>query len=72
MFSDPLRYGGMNIRKPVQTAEKKFETSMFITENLTQIIKSQENDLSNYNEEEALERVKAAKAKKKRRNQATV
>ena len=64
IFSLPVRYGGMNIRNPVQTAEKEFEASMFITENLTQIIKSQENDLSNYNEEEALERVKAAKAKK--------
>ena len=54
----------MNIRNPVQTAEKEFEASVFITENLTQIIKSQENDLLNYNEKEALERVKAAKAKK--------
>ena len=54
----------MNIRNPVETADKEFEASVFITENLTNIIKNQEADLSNYDEEDAVQRVKDAKAKK--------
>ena len=54
----------MNIRNPVETADKEFEASVYITENLTTIIINQETDFSNYDEEDAMKRIKDAKAKK--------
>ena len=54
----------MNIRNPVETADEEFKASVFITENLAQIIKNQENDYTNYDEEEAKGRTKTAKIMK--------
>ena len=38
IFSLPIRYGGMNIKNPVETADQEFKASKFITENLAAII----------------------------------
>ena len=54
----------MNLKNPVETADNEFKASVFITENLANIIRNQETDLSNYDEEEAQNRVKAAKTMK--------
>ena len=64
MFSLPVRYGGMNIRNPVETADKEFQASVFITEDLTNMIRNQETDFSNYDNEVAIKKVKDAKLKK--------
>ena len=48
VFSLPVRFGGMNIKNPVETADQEFKASEHITENLTQIIRNQERDFNNY------------------------
>ena len=64
IFSLPVQFGGMNIRNPVETSDQEFETSVFITEKLSQIIKRQETDFASYDEEEAQGRTKIAKVQK--------
>ena len=64
IFSLPVRFGGMNLKNPVETSDQEFKASQYITENLTQIIKNQENNFENYDEEDAKARVKAAKVMK--------
>ena len=64
IFSMPVRYGGMNILNPIERADQEFRASVFITEDLTNIIKNQESDLSNYNEEEVMKKTKQAKLQK--------
>ena len=64
IFSLPVRYGGMNILNPIERSDQEFRASVFITEDLTNIIKNQESDLSNYNEEEVMKKTKQAKLQK--------
>ena len=45
----------------------EYESSRYITENLAQVIKNQETDLSNYNESESLDRIKKVKQEKEKR-----
>ena len=51
----------MNIKNPVETADQEFKASKFVTENLAEIIRNQELNYDNYDEEAALKRVKDAK-----------
>ena len=67
IFTLPVRMGGMNILNPVETADAEYESSRYITENLAQVIKNQETDLSNYNESESLDRIKKVKQEKEKR-----
>ena len=60
----PVRYGGMGISNPAETADEEFKASAFITEGLTKIIKDQDMDFSNYNNEDASNRIKIAKSTK--------
>ena len=65
IFSLPVRLGGMNLKNPVETSDEEFKASRYITENLAQITYvRQENNFENYDEEDALARVKAAKVMK--------
>ena len=64
IFSLPVRYGGMNILNPMERADQEFRASVYITEDLSGIIKNQENNLDNYNEEEVIKKTKQAKLQK--------
>ena len=48
IFALPVRYGGLGILNPVETAEREFQNSCTITQNLTAIIENQETDLRHY------------------------
>ena len=50
MLALPVRFGGIGIQNPVETAEREYETSVKITENLATLIYHQEQDLGRYNE----------------------
>ena len=45
----PVRYGGLGIANPVQTADREYETSRKVTESLTDLIKQQDITLKRYN-----------------------
>ena len=64
IFSLPVRYGGMNILNPIEKTDQEFRASVYITEDLSNIIKNQEISLVNYNEEEVLKKTKQAKSQK--------
>ena len=64
VFALPVRLGGMNIANPVETADSEFRASLYITEDLAQVIKNQDTDFTNYNEEEAFRKIKAIKQEK--------
>ena len=48
MLALPVRYGGLGIANPVKTADREYETSRKVTENLTELIKQQEISLESY------------------------
>ena len=48
IFSLPVRLGGLGIQNPTETADIEFKNSYTITRNLTSLIESQEQDLTNY------------------------
>ena len=54
----------MNILNPMERADQEFRASVYITEDLSGIIKNQENNLDNYNEEEVIKKTKQAKLQK--------
>ena len=56
--------GGMNILNPVQTADDQFQSSMYITQSLAEVIRNQDTDLSNYDEKDTIDRTKAIKLQK--------
>ena len=66
ILSLPVRYGGLGILNPVETADQEFNASTFITKRLTKIIKDQESSLSNFDRKEAEDRVKAQKVEKEK------
>ena len=47
----PVRFGGIGLMSPVETADIEFETSVRITNNLTNIIVNQERTLENLDED---------------------
>ena len=64
VISLPVRMGGLGIQNPIQTADTEFRNSVFVTTNLTALIKRQETDLSNYNRDTiklSMSQVKAEK-----------
>ncbi len=52
----PVRYGGIGLLNPVETAEIEYETSVATTENLTEIIYNQERNFDNLDETKAKSR----------------
>ena len=59
MLALPIRHGGLGIQNPTKTAQIEYETSTYVTRNLTALIQNQEQNLDNYN----LDMVKAEIAK---------
>ena len=47
IISLPVRYGGLGIQDPSETAEREFYNSTLVTQNLTSLIEKQETDLNN-------------------------
>ena len=64
IFSLPVRMGGLNLRNPMETADAEFKTSAFVTEGLAQVIKDQDMDFRNFDEEESIRRIKSEKVRK--------
>ena len=60
----PVRYGGLGIANPVLTADRKYNVSVDLTENLTNIIYNQERSLDNYDKEGLKNRINIHKAAK--------
>ena len=59
-----MRYGGLGIADPTETADREYEASCKITEDLSNLILRQEHDLSLYNRDATTEKVKLLKAAK--------
>ena len=51
ILSLPVRFGGLGLLNPVETAEREFIASKKVTENLANLILNQEQDISLYDEE---------------------
>ena len=64
ILSLPVRYGGLGIADPTETADREYEASRRITEDLSNLILRQEQDLSLYNRDVTTEKVKLLKAAK--------
>ena len=64
IFALPVKYGGLGILNPVETAEREFQNSCTITQNLTEIMENQETDLRHYNAVKMKENIKNIKSEK--------
>ena len=63
----PVRFGGLGIQNPVETADREYEISVKITSNLKEIICNQEYNLDNLNEEAVRETINQTKQEKNQR-----
>ena len=63
----PVRFGGLGIQNPVETADREFEISVKITANLKEIICNQEYNLDKLNEEAVRETINQTKQEKNQR-----
>ena len=66
IISLPVRYGGLGIANPVETAEREYQASITVTENLAELIYNQEQNLDNYDtkrQAEIISNLKTAKDK---------
>ena len=63
----PVRFGGIGILNPVESAQIEYETSVKITANLKNIIFNQEKTLDNYNEEDVKKLINETKKDKEKR-----
>ena len=66
IISLPMRYGGLGIANPVETAEREYQASITVTENLAELIYNQEQNLDNYDtkrQAEIISNLKTAKDK---------
>ena len=63
----PVRFGGIGILNPMETAEIEFNCSLGITAELKNMIYNQETTLENYNEESVTTSIKKMKADKENR-----
>ena len=70
LFTLPVRYGGLGITNPVETADREYETSLKLTEDLTTLICNQETSLKSLDREKIESRAKGLKdsSYSKRRN----
>ena len=65
----PLRYGGMGILNPVETADREYEASVKITESLAELIFQQNTDIRQLDEESVQVNRKFLKQSKEQRLQ---
>ena len=61
ILSLPVRYGGLGIANPVETADREYAASQMVTQNLTQLILQQNQDLSLYDKEDTANTIKDLK-----------
>ena len=64
ILSLPVRLGGLGISNPVETADREYDASCFITEDLSSLILRQEQDLSLYNPDVTSNKIKTLTAAK--------
>ena len=64
LLSLPVRLGGLGIVNPTETADREYQASRKITEDLANIILRQEQDLSLYDTELTLNKIKSLKVEK--------
>ena len=64
ILSLPVRFGGLGISNPVETAIREYNASCSITEDLSSLIMRQEQDLSLYNPEATKNKIKLLKTEK--------
>jgi hypothetical protein len=67
VFALPVRFGGMGILNPTETADIEYDTSLKITTNLRQLIYNQEKTLDNYDEEQVKLMINKSKQEKGKR-----
>ena len=58
IFSLPVRYGGLGIANPTECADREYEASCSITNQLASLILQQQQDLSFYNQELVSQKIK--------------
>ena len=58
ILSLPVRFGGLGIANPLECADREYDASCIITENLSSLIFQQQQDLAFYNTEETIQRIK--------------
>ena len=63
----PVRFGGLGILNPVETADVEYEASMKITASLKQLIYYQQQSLEHYNEDQVKELINKNKQDKGKR-----
>ena len=64
ILSLPVRFGGLGIANPVETADREYYASKTITQNLTNLILQQEQDISLYCHETMLSTIREVKRAK--------
>ena len=60
----PLRYVGLEIQNPVQTADHEYQSSIAITEKRTNLIRTQAQTISNFDHKEVKGKKSALREKK--------
>ena len=65
LLSLPVRLGGLGIADPTETADREYEASCTITEDLANLILMQEQDLSLYDTERTALKVKKIESSKR-------
>ena len=58
ILSLPVRFGGLGIANPVENSDREYAASQRITQNLSDLIIQQQQDLSQYNQESTLQTIK--------------
>ena len=65
MLSLPVRFGGLGIANPSETADREYNASRKVTADLKNLIIAQQQDMALYNSERIITAVKEVKAKKR-------
>ncbi len=67
IIAQPVRFGGLGILSPVETADWEYKASVSVTRNLVDIILRQEQNLVNYNKKEVHDVLSKTKSEKEER-----
>ena len=64
MFALPYRHGGLGIQNPVSTADREYSTSIEVTRDLTDMIITQDMDLTKLDQNKMKEKINKLKREK--------
>ena len=64
MLSLPVRFGGLGIANPSETADREYNASRKVTADLRNLIMAQQQDMSLYSSERTIAAVKEVKSEK--------